>query len=257
MTLADSLAMKLPPPAVGATSGILVSRKRLIGVLGQLGFLADSVDGQHLLSVIHSLWQECHDYVSVGRESATQSGVDGPNYSAAEGQDSGGTTVNQNEYDEPRSDANDLVDLATLKWILYGFPAKQPTWFSKFCMSCNMSSTELSLLKRQDKTAQEEHPVRTSGMRRRHGELVRHDTLACRLCQSAAGFCSLVAEESEKGYIKSPEIIRQKSSSSNNDTDNRDPNSAKMALVDEEDVVEESCNESVEITSLPFALREV
>ena len=256
MTLSDSRAMKLPAPAISDTSGSLISKKRLIGVLGQLGFLEDSADGQHLLSMIHALWQEAHEYASVGSDGVTQRNAEESKYHAVAGHDSDGTTSSQNDKEEQFSGSKDLVELGTLKWILYGFPAKQPTWFSKFCMPCRGRSGGQSLEKLQSKTALEEHPVHASRMQRRHGELVRHDVLTCKICQSAAGFQGYTEDEGDDEPSATKEVVSSHSGSSSG-TSNADSYSAMMvASADDHSVVEDSSiEESVEITSLP-AFRE-
>lgn len=178
MTLSDSEAMKLPAPIVRDTSCILVSKKRLISMLGHMGYMADT-DGQYLLSMIHSLWQEANDYASLSSDDVKFNAAGKP-------EDGNDTTSSRNDDDE--SDASyDLVELGTLKWILYGFPATQPAWWSSFCMPCGMTSSDKALQKRQNEKAQEEHPVQVSSMKRRHGELVRHDVVTCMLCRDATG----------------------------------------------------------------------
>lgn len=185
MTLSDSHAMKMPPPIVRDTSCILISKKRLISVLMHLGYIDDSADGQNLLSMIHSLWQEAHEYTN-GNLELTTTGSSESNYNAVgkREEDNNDAELVENEGDDY---VNDLIQLGTLKWILYGFPSKQPSWFSSLCMPCGTTPAEKALQKRQDYRAQQEHPVVTSCMKRRHGELVRHDVMTCKLCRNATG----------------------------------------------------------------------
>ena len=191
--------MKLPPPAVRDTSCILISKKRLIAILGHLGFLGDSPDGLYLLSMIHSLWQEAHEYAS---ENAGVGVVEDSKYHVVGKPDDGNdTTSSQNDDDEETNEARDLIELGTLKWILFGFPARQPSWWSQFCMPCGLTVAEKALQKSQNQKAQDEHPVKVSGMKRRHGELVRHDVLTCKLCITATG-CQAVREEDQKQKAK-------------------------------------------------------
>lgn len=194
MTLSDSRAMKIPPPIVKDPSCILVSKKRLIALLGHLGFIDDTADGQNLVSMIHMLWQEAFEYTNGSMELMTAGSNDSDYNAIGKGNDSmGNATMEGDETDNPA----DLIQLGTLKWILYGFPAKQPSWFSSFCMPCTMTSAEKALHARQGVEAQEEHPVRTSMMKRRHGELVRHDVITCKLCRNATG-CEHVSEDNDE-----------------------------------------------------------
>jgi hypothetical protein len=198
MTLSDSHAMKMPPPIVRDMSCILVSKKRLIAVLGHLGFIDGSTDGQNLLDMIHSLWEEAHEYAN-GNLELTTTGSNESNYNAVGKREEDSNDTACMETDGEGDYASDLIQLGTLKWILYGFPAKQPSWFSTFCMPCGMTAPEKELQKRQDLKAQQEHPVTTSCMKRRHGELVRHDVTACKLCRNATGFSDFLDESGESG----------------------------------------------------------
>jgi len=175
MSLSDSKTMKIPAPIIRDMSCILVSKKRLIAILGHLGYLSDS-DGPYLLAMIHNLWQEASDYANNNLSNAAMA-KDG-NESSSSQNDAG---------DDDTDESQDLIKLGTLKWILYGFPATQPDWWSKFCMPCGITAADKALQKRQDGQAQQEHPVQTSLMKRRHGELVRHDVITCMLCKDATG----------------------------------------------------------------------
>lgn len=193
MTLSDSTAMKMPQPIVKDMSCILVSKKRLIAVLGHLGFLQDDADGHSLIGMIDALWQEAHDYSNGLSSEVTTTGSNDSNYNTVGKSDEEEAS---NGLDKPDSEfVHDTVQLGTLKWILYGFPAKQPSWFSSYCMPCGgMTEAEKELEERQDAQAQQDHPVKTSRMKRRHGELVRHDVMTCKLCLTATGKCTLEDE---------------------------------------------------------------
>ncbi|CAB9505326.1 Hydroxyacylglutathione hydrolase [Seminavis robusta] len=198
MTLSDSEAMKLPPPAIRDTSCIQVSKKRLLAMLSHLGFL-DSVDGQFLVGMIHALWREANEYTNGTSDATTVAGSHDSKYNAVgKAEEEGHDTTTDDEEDA--SDGSDLISLGTLKWILYGFPARQPSWFSSFCMPCGfgMTSSENALAQRQGTDAQAEHAVQVSSMKRRHGELVRHDVMTCMLCRSATG-CPESHEQTEEG----------------------------------------------------------
>ena len=192
MTLSDSHIMKLPPPAIRDTSCIRISKKRLIVMLGHLGLL-DSVDGPYLVTMIDSLWQEAHEYDG-NSDANTVTGSQESKYNGIGKPSENGHDTTDDE--EESGDGKDLISLGTLKWIIYGFPARQPSWFSRFCMPCRTTASERTLEKRQGKVAQAEHPVQVSSMKRRHGELIRHDVMTCMLCRNAAG-CPESYEESD------------------------------------------------------------
>lgn len=186
--------MKMPQPIVKDMSCILVSKKRLIAMLGHLGFLQDDADGHSLVSMIDALWQEAHDYTNGLSSEVATAGSNDSNYNAVEKSDEEEAS-NGNTAKPGLEFVHDTVQLGTLKWILYGFPAKQPSWFSNYCMPCGgMTEAEKELEERQDSQAQQEHPVKTSRMKRRHGELVRHDVMTCNLCLNATGKCTLECE---------------------------------------------------------------
>lgn len=198
MTLSDSETMKLPPPIVRDTSCIIVSKKRLITVLGHLGYFADN-DGPYLLAMIHSLWQEANDY-SLGNKDGASLSSDDVKYNVVGKLEDGNDTTSSRNEDEESDDTLDLIQLGTLKWILYGFPATQPSWWSSFCMPCGATAADKALEQRQDQKAQEEHPVQVSSMTRRHGELVRHDVITCMLCRGATG-CVEAEEEQQQQQV--------------------------------------------------------
>ena len=186
MTVSDSESMRMPKPIVRDTSCILISKKRLIAVLGHLGYFSDTVDGQYLLAMIHSLWQEAHEYASGNVGGAAAADNDNYKYNTiGKPEDGNETTSSRNDDDEDSSEGRDLIELGTLKWILYGFPARQPSWWPDFCLPCGSSAADKALTQRQNNKAQQEHPITVSGMKRRHGELVRHDVMTCKLCINA------------------------------------------------------------------------
>ena len=245
MTLSDSESMKIPAPIIKDMSCILVSKKRLISVLGHMGFLADA-DGQYLLSMIHALWRACYEYTNTSDLDDLKLDV----------QDVNDTASSQNDDEE--SDSNrDLVQLGTLKWILYGFPASQPKSWSSFCMPCgSTTAAEKALEKRQDKQAQEEHPVHVSSMKRRHGELVRHDVMTCMLCRGATG-CSECAEQDAQGLQIARPALTDEEIPSDEDGDSVDDTSPYKELVGQTDDVSgvyASDNSDVEVSALPATL---
>jgi hypothetical protein len=193
MTLSDSHAMKLPPPAIRDTSCILISKKRLIVMLRHLGFLG-SADGPFLVTMIHALWREACEYDGNSDASTVVSSHKWKHNTVGKTEENGHDTTDD---EEEAGDGSDLITLGTLKWILYGFPARQPSWFSQFCMPCGTTRSERTLDKRQGKDAQAEHPVQVSSMKRRHGELVRHDVMTCMLCRNSSGCPEAYEEESD------------------------------------------------------------
>lgn len=252
MTLSDSETMKLPAPIVKDMSCILVSKKRLISVLGHMGFLADT-DGQSLLSMTHALWQECYEYTK-----NTNTDLDDLKLKV---QDINDTASSQND-DEESDMSRDLVQLGTLKWILYGFPASQPKSWSSFCMPCGTTAADKALDQRQDKQAQEEHPVQVSSMKRRHGELVRHDVMTCKVCRGATGCsdCSSEHDNDEQGLqMAHPAFTEEEvpSDEEEDDSHNNDTSPYKD-LMDEagDDVsgVYASDDSAVEVSALPATL---
>lgn len=189
LTLSDSRAMELPPPVVGTSDRIRVSKKRLIAVLNQLGLLGEENDGRRLVAIIHQLWKEANECVA---------------------------DVSKNKYDveSTNEDEGDNVDLGMLKWIIYGLGANQPSWFSKYCMPC--SKEEVPFEPSQPSAAS------LSSMKRQRGELVRHDVFSCYLCQTAAG-CPDVEEPIQGGPSLSNQPILQKTSSTLTNTEETRP----------------------------------
>jgi len=205
MTVSDSESMRMPKPIVRDTSCILISKKRLIAVLGHLGYFSDTVDGQYLLAMIHSLWQEAHEYASGNVGGAAAADNDNYKYNTiGKPEDGNETTSSRNDDDEDSSEGRDLIELGTLKWILYGFPARQPSWWPDFCLPCGSTAADKALTQRQNNKAQQEHPITVSGMKRRHGELVRHDVMTCKLCINATG-CKFFEDEKRKDKGKEKE----------------------------------------------------
>ena len=257
MTLSDSETMKLPAPIVKDMSCILVSKKRLISVLGHMGFLADT-DGQFLLSMIHALWQECYEYTT--KNTSTDS-----DDLKLEVQDVNDTASSQNDDEESDPVSRDMVQLGTLKWILYGFPASQPKSWSSFCMPCGTTAAEKALDKRQDAQAQEEHPVQVSSMKRRHGELVRHDVMTCKLCRGATGCseCSSEQQDEEQQGLQMahPALTEEEVPSDEEGDDSRNNDtSAYKDLLGEQQVGDDvsgvyaSDDSAVEVSALPATL---
>jgi glyoxylase-like metal-dependent hydrolase (beta-lactamase superfamily II) len=159
MTLSDSRKMNLPPPIDSNSDRIRVSMKRLLLVLERLGAL-DPVSGGHkIAAMIRQLWTEAREYTH---------GANDPNNSDAE------------------AGSTDELELGVLKWILYGVPANQPSWFAPFCMPCSKIGPI--------NTYPSNHPA--SEMRKRSGDLVAHDVFSCLLCRDAAG-CPLGTTEDE------------------------------------------------------------
>lgn len=220
MTLSDSRTMKLPPPVIKNSAAILISKKRLITVLGRLGLLGPD-GGPKLISMIDDLWEEAVEYANLGssgsgrttNESVTRTTTPPPKWLGEETTSADGSVErdhNATEDDSHHSSTNDIVELGALKWILYGFPASQPAWFSRYCMPCGSSS--------QQQTPQPEHPSHGAGMKRQHGELVRHDILTCKLCRMAAG-CPALEEETtvvdDHDYERAASSIQHMDSTAN------------------------------------------
>ena len=247
MTLSDSQAMKMPPPIISDMSCILVSKKRLIAVLVHLGFIDETFDGQNLLAMIHLLWKEANEYTNGGADVMTTASNES-NYNAVgkpEEEKSNVTAL----MDSDSEYVSDLIQLGTLKWILYGFPAKQPSWFSSFCMPCGMTPAEKALHDRQGPKAQQDHPVQTSCMKRRHGELVRHDVMICKICRIVTG-CSHANEGSDVATSSDqvtplPVPISQQRSTSLSMREG--PN---FRASDDQSIVDSTCESVVEVSTI-------
>jgi glyoxylase-like metal-dependent hydrolase (beta-lactamase superfamily II) len=179
LTLSDSRTMKLPPPVVGTSDRIRVSKKRLIAVLNLLGLLREDNDGKMIVAMIHQLWKEVNECAA----------------------DTDAKTNGHGTKPDVETDSNDkdLVELGMLKWIVYGLAASQPSWFSKFCMPCSKVAPA---------EPTEPSPASKSDMNRQHGELVRHDIFTCYLCRSAAG-CPAVMDETIDTAAAAPTLYAQ------------------------------------------------
>ena len=152
MSLSDSRAMNLPPPIDSNSDRTVVSKKRLIMVLSRLGLLEEGEDD--LAEIIEKLWKEAHEY-----------GIDQNDDSRLYGDDIEA---------EPNGDG---IELGLLKWVLYGVPAHQPSWFKKaFCLPCSNVPNLKTF---------PDHPA--ASMKQKSGELVSHDVLTCLVCRNATG----------------------------------------------------------------------
>ena len=249
--------MNLPPPIVKDMSCILVSKKRLITVLGHLGLLPDTADGRNLLDMIHSLWRESHEYTN-GSIELTTAGSNDSNYNGVSKHedDSRDTTSSHNDGDV--EEVSDLIQLGTLKWILYGFPARQPSWFSCFCLPCGMTPSEAELDRRQSERAQAEHPVVTSGMKRRHGELVRHDVMTCKLCNNATGCPACHDDDDSASEADQGQRLSLPSSLAPNPKYTRASSiqtGPQLLTEDENSYVDSTCESVVEVTTIASLLQ--
>jgi hypothetical protein len=160
MTLSDSHAMNLPPPMDNKSDRIRISKTRLLSVLNGLGLLTAAYDGSRVAQMIELLWQDASEYGG-DRFHEEMNG-----HSVTDAAENG---IGQGDMDE--------IELGVLKWTLYGAEANQPSWFTKFCMPCGSKPVRTRPV----------HPAQVSNLRRRGGELIRHDILQCLLCRDAAG----------------------------------------------------------------------
>lgn len=159
MTLTDSRAMKLPPPIDSNSDRTMISMHRLLLVLGRLGLLEGN--GKDVSMMIKQLWKEASEFVS-------------------------STSGAENGYGDVESKSSDAIELGVLKWVIYGVPSNQPSWFSKMCcMPCSDMPVEREF---------PEHPI--SKMKQKVGELVSHDVLTCLLCRTSTG-CLEVKSDKE------------------------------------------------------------
>jgi hypothetical protein len=153
--------MNLPPPIDSNSDRIRISMKRLVLVLTRLGLLEKQEGEEDVAAMIKQLWKDAREYVSGEDEGAT------PRY---------------NGEDLECDSLGDEVELGVLKWVIYGVPANQPSWFSKYCcMPC--SKDPPTLLNFPD------HPA--ARMNQKSGDLVAHDVLSCLLCRNATGCVQL------------------------------------------------------------------
>lgn len=170
MTLSDSRNMKLPPPIDSNSDRIRVSICRLIVVLERLGF-EKSEKGEDVTVIIKQLWKEARQYYA-GSENGHLNG----------------------ENDLELNDKSGEIELGVLKWVLYGVPANQPSWFSKICcMPCSQLPQVQTF---------PDHPA--TSLNQKSGDLVSHDVLACLLCRNATG---CVPFEDEKRVNDAPVVV--------------------------------------------------
>lgn len=168
MTIGDSRRMKIPSPKDYNSDKILVSMKRLTLVLTRLGLVQTS-DGEDVSIIIKKLWREANEYCDP-KEC-------GKGY---------------NSVDIESSGWRDKIEIGTLKWLMYGVSANQPSWFSKaFCMPCSSGDARSNV-------KFPEHPA--SKMTKKSGDLVSHDILKCYLCRDTTGGFE------EKGSVSVPSV---------------------------------------------------
>jgi len=103
MTLSDANIMNMAVP-VESTDEILISKRRLISALRQLGLSGGG--SVHLDDIVALLWDE--------------SRLDNKS----------------TEDDVESSIENDLIELGLLKLSMFGVALNQPSWFSKYCVPC-------------------------------------------------------------------------------------------------------------------------
>lgn len=192
-TKSDSRIMNMAPPVDRNSDKIRISMRRLITVLGGLGLLDDDEENepQIVIPMIEALWQEAQD-LSHSTSSST------PTTAAATSPDRlkalEPTNYNATTDLEDSSEQSDFVELGVLKWLLYGVTGMTPSWLGKYCLPCGNSSTSGS--NDSSSSSYGQHPIQTSNMKQKHGELVRHDVLTCPLCRSATG-CPDMADVQE------------------------------------------------------------
>jgi glyoxylase-like metal-dependent hydrolase (beta-lactamase superfamily II) len=195
LTPSDSPTMKLPPPIAASSDMIIVSKKRLISVLYWLGLLTKENEGKRTVAMIEKLWKEAREYEST-LPSFDETSVQNDSRYASVDLESSATGL------------DDKVDLGSLKWIIYGVPSQNPTYFPKFCMPCAKP------------VIPDEHPIHKSGMEKEHGELVRHDIFTCFLCKGATGCPQAgVTEEVDAKTGKTCFLIRQPTGDDEDDED--------------------------------------
>ena len=154
LSLSDSRTMKLPPPIDSNSDRILVSRQRLTTVLERLGLFHLEEGGDDIPAMIVQLWKEAREY--------------------------------KQDKSDVEIDGNDEIELGILKWVLWGVPANQPSWFSKMCcMPC---------FKIPDPQTFPDHPAKT--MKKKAGDLVSHDVIRCLLCRNATGCVHVIEGDS-------------------------------------------------------------
>jgi glyoxylase-like metal-dependent hydrolase (beta-lactamase superfamily II) len=165
MTLSDSRRMNLPPPIDSNSDRISVNMKRIILVLSRLGLLENNEAGD-IGAMVRQLWKEAREYES--------------------GADANGSGNHYNGDVEVES-SSDGIELGILKWVLYGVPSNQPTWFSKmFCMPCSKLPSPRTF---------PDHPA--AKRNQKSGDLVAHDVLTCLLCRNATGCVEITGSQQD------------------------------------------------------------
>mmetsp|Transcript_14776 Transcript_14776/g.23282 ORF Transcript_14776/g.23282 Transcript_14776/m.23282 type:complete len:778 (-) Transcript_14776:24-2357(-) len=159
MSISDSRAMRLSRPIDSNSDKIRVSKRRLLQVLTRIGLLDSRTGGDGTAAMLAKLWKQASEYVP-RKESGGANGY--------------GDTETGTDVDE--------IELGILKWVIYGVPANQPSWFSKLC--CMPCSNVRAPMKFEDS-----HPA--SEMTQKSGDLVAHDVLSCNLCLYATGCAQL------------------------------------------------------------------
>jgi glyoxylase-like metal-dependent hydrolase (beta-lactamase superfamily II) len=160
LSLSDSRTMKLPPPMDSNSDRILISRQRLTTVLERLGLFSLEEGGDDIRAMIVQLWKEAREY--------------------------------QQDKSDVEIDGNDEIELGILKWVLWGVPANQPSWFSKICcMPC---------FKIPDPQTFPDHPAGT--MKKKAGDLVSHDVMKCLLCRNATGCVHAIEGDSYSQLLR-------------------------------------------------------
>lgn len=161
MTLLDSRRMNLPPPVDSNSDKIKISMNRLVVVLGRLGLLENHE--ANFSAMIKLLWEDASKYVEEGANPDVEK-VATPNFV-------------------------DKIELGVLKWVIFGVPSNQPSFFSKlFCMPCSTVSVPRQF---------PEHPA--SKMKKKAGDLVSHDVLTCPICRNATGCLEVKGHHETKG----------------------------------------------------------
>ena len=147
MTLSDARRMNMAPPIDSNSDRIQISLKRLIVVLERLGLLEEEDNGGLIKDMLRQLWLEAQEFV----DDKCEGDVEG--------------------------ELVDLLELGVLKYVLYGVPANQPSWFSKMCcLPCSNIPPPRTF------------PTHLAAkMHKKPGELVSHDVLQCKLCRNVTG----------------------------------------------------------------------
>lgn len=99
----DSKRMNLPPP-VEDSDKLLISKNRIITILRRLSLLSYD-DNDHIVQMIHLLWQEAG-------EASTNGDL------------------------EIQTEAKDMIELGVLKMVLFTLSYNKKSFFSQYCMPC-------------------------------------------------------------------------------------------------------------------------